>query len=79
MTPPSPVSLDWSGRDGARHWGGGALRSCRTCHEPALLIDDQGRPQHKACAEAEAVRAPTAVRTLAPEAVLDHPEAEVTW
>jgi hypothetical protein len=48
--------LDWSGRDGVRHWGGGQLRSCRNCQQPTLLVDGAGRPQHKACAELEADR-----------------------
>jgi hypothetical protein len=48
-----PPALDWSGRDGVRHWGGGELRPCRTCGQPAFLLDNDGRPQHKTCAERE--------------------------
>jgi hypothetical protein len=44
------LALSW----GAKHWGGGHMRPCRSCGEPSLLIDDQGRPQHKVCAEFEA-------------------------
>jgi hypothetical protein len=44
--------LNWSGRDGVQHWGGNR-RPCRICGKPAFLIDDQGRPCHKVCAETE--------------------------
>lgn len=56
---PGPTILDWSGRDGVRHWGGGRTRSCRSCGQPAFLVDDHGAPQHKVCAEAEADAAKT--------------------
>jgi hypothetical protein len=49
---PVTTCLDWSGRDGVRHFGGGQLHPCRNCDRPTILID--GRPQHKACAESEA-------------------------
>jgi hypothetical protein len=48
--------LDWSGRDGVRHWGGGECRPCRSCGRAALLVGDDGRPQHKVCAERELER-----------------------
>jgi hypothetical protein len=54
---PVMTCLDWSGRDGVRHWGGGGLHSCRSCQQPTFLVDGAGRPQHKACAELEADRA----------------------
>jgi hypothetical protein len=44
------LALSW----GSEHWGGGRPRPCRSCGGWALLVDDQGRPQHKVCAEAEA-------------------------
>jgi hypothetical protein len=50
---PVTTCLDWSGRDGVNHYGGGQLRPCRSCGQPALLIDAAGQPQHKACAEHE--------------------------
>ena len=30
--------LDWSWRDGVQHWGGGTLRTCRSCETPTLLV-----------------------------------------
>jgi hypothetical protein len=45
--------LDWSGKDGVKHYGGGRTLPCRSCGNPALLRDDDGRPQHKVCAESE--------------------------
>ena len=59
---PVTTCLDWSGRDGVNHWGGGQLRPCRNCGQPAFLTDAQRRPQHKVCAEAEyeAARRPPA-------------------
>jgi hypothetical protein len=62
--------LDWSGRDGVRHWGGGDMRSCRSCRRQTLLVDAEGRPQHKACAEREADLADVAVREVPPQATL---------
>jgi hypothetical protein len=53
---PVTVCLDWSGRDGVRHYGDGRPRPCRSCGRWSLLLDDAGRPQHKVCAEAEAGR-----------------------
>jgi hypothetical protein len=50
------ASLNWDGKDGVRHYGGGQLRPCRSCGRPALLVDDLGRPQHKVCAEYELER-----------------------
>jgi hypothetical protein len=66
---PGPTVLDWSGRDGVRHWGGGQARSCRSCHQPAFLVDDGGRPQHKVCAEVEARAEAGADAAVAREAV----------
>jgi hypothetical protein len=42
------VLLDWSSRT---HWGGGTARPCRNCGKPAYLVDDDGAPMHKTCAE----------------------------
>lgn len=75
--------LDWSGRDGVQHWGGGQLRACRSCQAPALLLDDQGQPRHKTCAEREAGLAPPAAdlirqRPAGPPAAAPVPEPEIT-
>jgi hypothetical protein len=50
---PVTTCLDWSGRDGVDHYGGGQMRPCRSCGQPALLVDADGQPQHKVCAERE--------------------------
>jgi hypothetical protein len=38
---------------GPANWNGGRRASCIHCGGPSLLIDDQGRPAHKACVEAK--------------------------
>jgi hypothetical protein len=50
---PTPVAvLDWSA---PRHWAALAL-PCRCCRHNTQLRDEQERPCHKVCAEAEATR-----------------------
>ncbi|WP_214327923.1 hypothetical protein [Nonomuraea sediminis] len=58
--------LDWSGEDGISHWGGGQRRPCRVCGNPAFLVDDDGRPCHKVCAETEARTAAAAAASAIP-------------
>jgi hypothetical protein len=44
------TGLDWRH---SRHWGRGRRRPCRICQRPAFLLDDEGQPCHKTCAEQE--------------------------
>lgn len=53
--------LDWSGDrrrnpKAVNHWNGGRRLSCRICGMPSFLCDDDQRPCHKVCAEAEQKR-----------------------
>jgi hypothetical protein len=47
------VSLDWSGED---HYEQDVSLSCRECHTPTKMRDDQGLACHQDCAEKEAAR-----------------------
>lgn len=38
---------------GPTNWNGGRRAACLHCGKASLLIDDQGRPAHKACVEAK--------------------------
>lgn len=49
--------LDWRT---AAHWAGGRTQPCRFCRRPAFLLDDNGNPAHKTCAEDAVFRADTA-------------------
>jgi hypothetical protein len=40
------MRLDWR----QDHWGGRRAH-CYLCGQPAMLIDDDGRPAHKVCVE----------------------------
>jgi len=40
--------LDWSSPE---HWNHGRRKPCRICRKPSYLLDDSGRPAHKACVE----------------------------
>ena len=44
-------NLDWSHPS---HWNHGRREPCRHCGRPSFLLDDNGLPCHKACAEAVA-------------------------
>lgn len=45
------IVLDW--RTGDHYLGDGRPATCRSCFGPTRLKDDNGRPCHKLCAEAE--------------------------
>lgn len=45
--------LNWDEKDRVPHWNGGRRERCRWCGDPAFLIDEQGVPAHKVCAERE--------------------------
>jgi hypothetical protein len=49
-TGPGVTWLDWRH---SSHWGRGRRRPCRICERPAFLLDSDGRPCHKTCAEQE--------------------------
>jgi hypothetical protein len=38
---------------GPRNWNRGRRMSCIHCGDPSMLVDDHGRPAHKACVEAK--------------------------
>ncbi|MGW4476965.1 hypothetical protein ACWENQ_45555 [Nonomuraea sp. NPDC004354] len=49
------VLLNWNPKgDPGRHWGGGQRRPCRICRGFTFLVDEEGAPCHKVCAEQEA-------------------------
>jgi hypothetical protein len=50
--PDDPIVLGWY----SVHWNGGRSATCIHCGEPALLLDDAGRPAHKVCTEAALAR-----------------------
>ncbi|WP_329368878.1 hypothetical protein OG896_24955 [Streptomyces sp. NBC_00669] len=59
MTAPKTPSvvLDWGD---SRHWSAKS-RPCEYCPGLTHLLDDEGRPAHKTCAEAAAAAAAVAV------------------
>jgi hypothetical protein len=42
------MHLDWSHPN---RWNRGKQLACIHCSQPALLLDDVGRPAHKVCAQ----------------------------
>lgn len=54
----TPRGLDWSGNKrrnpkAVNHWNGDRRRPCRICRRLTFLLDDNGSPCHKVCAENE--------------------------
>ena len=48
VAPAGDVVLDW--HDPA-HWNGGRRERCRVCGQQTFLLDEDGQPCHKHCAE----------------------------
>lgn len=61
----SAKHLDWTGKSGVNHWLGGRRLPCRICRRLTWLCDDDQRPCHKTCADAELAHARASKRKAA--------------